>query len=164
MSVNRRLRIRLTHETAEGTAAGVYGIIVGSAVLVTAHADAAYKLDIIVIVTLIIYWAAERYARIVAERIHEGHRPTWHTVRRQLTTGWEIMSASLLPLIVLLLARGFGAGLSGAILAALITSTLLLGLAGWRMGASLHPRERFVSTLVAAMFGVVMIVLKILLH
>lgn len=159
-----RWRIRLTHDTAEGTAAGVYGLIVASSVLVTAHAETAYKLDIIVLVTLMIYWAAERYARIVAERIHEGHRPTWHTVRRQVTSGWEIMSASMLPLVVLLLARGVGLGMNGAILAAMITSTLLLCVAGWRMGAGLHARERAVSTVVAGTFGVGMIILKILLH
>jgi hypothetical protein len=159
-----RWRIRLTHETVEGTAAGIYGIIVGSAVLVTAHAETAYKLDIIVVVTLLIYWLAERYARVVAERIHEGHRPGWQAVRDQLTRGWEIMSASLVPLLVLLLARGVGAGMNLAILLALITSTLLLGLAGWRMGARLTQRERLVSTLVAAMFGAIMVVLKILLH
>ena len=158
------LRIRLTHKTAEGTAAGIYGVIVSSAVLVTAHAETAYKLDLIVLVTLIIYWLAERYARTVAERIHEGHRPGWRAVREQLTTGWEIMSASLVPLLVLLLARAAGAGMNLAILFALITSTLLLGLAGWRMGARLHPGERVVSTLVAGAFGGVMIFLKILLH
>lgn len=159
-----RWRLRLTHETAEGTAAGIYGIIVSSAVLVTAHADAAYKLDIIVVVTLLIYWLAERYARIVAERIHEGHRPGWRAVRDQLTSGWEIMSASLVPLLVLLLARGVGAGMNLAILLALITSTMLLGVAGWRMGARLSPGERVASTLVAATFGAIMVVLKILLH
>jgi hypothetical protein len=157
-------RIRLTHETAEGTAAGIYGIIVSAAVLVTAHAETAAALDIIVIVTLTIYWAAERYARIVAERIHEGHRPQWAAVRAQLTSGWEIMSASLLPLLVLLVARAAGADLTGAALAALVCSTLLLCLAGWRMGAALQTGERVVSTLVAGMFGVGMIALKILLH
>ena len=164
MSVRGRLWIRLRHETAEGTAAGIYGVIVSSAVLVTAHAETAYKLDIIVVVTLAIYWAAERYARVVAERIHEGHRPPWHTVREQLTGGWEIMSASALPLLVLLLARALGAGMNLAILAALITGTLLLCLAGWRMGERLTAAERAVSTLVAGMFGIAMIVLKILLH
>jgi hypothetical protein len=159
-----RLRIRLKHEDAEGTAAGVYGLIVSSSVLVTAHADKAYKLDVIVVCTLMIYWIAERYARIVAERIHEGHRPPWHTVRDQLARGWEIMSASLLPLIVLLLARAAGAGMNLAILCALIAGTLLLCLAGWRMGERLKPAERLVSTLVAGTFGVGMIMLKILLH
>jgi len=164
MSVRGRLRVRLRHETAEGTAAGVYGIIVSSSVLVTAHAETAVKLDVIVVVTLMIYWAAERYARIVAERIHEGHRPTWHVVREQLTSGLEIISLSVLPLLVLLLARAVGAGLNTAILVALICATVLLGAAGWRMGAKLNPVERTVSTLVAATFGMIMIVLKILLH
>ena len=164
MSVRGRLWIRLRHETAEGTAAGIYGVIVSSAVLVTAHAETAYKLDIIVVVTLAIYWAAERYARIVAERIHEGHRPTWHVVREQLASGWEIISLSVLPLLVLLLARAVGAELNGAILAALICATVLLGAAGWRMGAKLTPTERTVSTLIAATFGMIMIALKILLH
>ena len=133
--------------------------------LVTAHAETAFvKLDVIVVVTLMIYWAAERYARIVAERIHEGHRPTWHVVREQLTSGWEIISLSVLPLLVLLAARAFGAGLNWAILIALICGTVLLGVAGWRMGAKLTPAERAVSTLVAATFGIIMIVLKILLH
>ena len=164
MSLNRRLWVRLRHETAEGTAAGIYGVIVSSSVLITAHAETAYKLDIIVVVTLAIYWAAERYARIVAERIHEGHRPAWHVVREQLTSGWEIISLSVLPLIVLLLARAVGAEMAGAVLAALGCSTVLLCLAGWRMGAKLSPAERLLSTLVAGAFGAVMIVLKILLH
>jgi len=159
-----RAWVRLRQETAEGTAAGVYGIIVSSSVLVTAHAETAVKLDIIVVVTLMIYWAAERYARIVAERIHEGHRPTWHVVREQLASGWEIISLSVLPLLVLLLARAVGAELNGAILAALICATVLLGAAGWRMGAKLTPTERTVSTLIAATFGMIMIALKILLH
>ncbi|GIF21913.1 hypothetical protein BJ973_002240 [Actinoplanes tereljensis] len=158
------VRIRLTHDTAEGTAAGIYGLIVTSSVLVTAHARTAAALDVIVLITLAIYWVAERYARIVAERIHEGHRPRWRTVRRQLTSGWEIMSASVLPLVVLLLARGAGASLAGAVLAGLVCSTVLLCLAGWRMGARLRPAERAVSTLVAGTFGIAMIVLKILLH
>jgi hypothetical protein len=49
--------------------------------MAVAHATLA------VLVTLTIYWAAERYARIVAERIHEGHAPRWHTLREQLTCG-----------------------------------------------------------------------------
>jgi hypothetical protein len=164
--VRTGIRIRLTHDTAEGTAAGIYGVIVTSAVLVTAHARTAYATDLIVLVTLFVYWAAEKYARLVAERIHVGHRPSWRTVRRQLASGWEIMSASVVPLVVLLLVRVAGAALSIAILIALICCTLLLCLAGWRMGTGgrLTPGERVVSTLVAGAFGMVMIALKIALH
>jgi hypothetical protein len=164
--VRTGIRIRLTHETAEGTAAGIYGVIVTSAVLVTAHARTAYATDVIVLVTLFVYWAAEKYAKLVAERIHEGHRPGWGTVRRQLASGWEIMSASVVPLVVLLLVRAVGAPLNVAVLVALICCTLLLCLAGWRMGTGgrLTPGERVVSTLVAGAFGMAMIALKIALH
>ena len=118
------------------------------------------------LVTLVIYWAAERYARVVAERIHEGHRPSWHTVREQLTTGWEMVTASLLPLGVLIAARLLGAALKPAVIAALVCSTVLLGLAGWRMGSEgrLTRLEQLVSTAVAAAFGVGLIALKALLH
>ena len=158
--------VRLTHETAEGTASGIYGVIVCAAMLVTSDADRAWREVIAVLVTLTIYWAAERYARIVAERIHEGHRPTWHTVRRQLTSGWEIVTASTLPLLVLVVGRLAGMRIESAEYAALACTTLLLCVAGWRMGAGgrLTTVERLVSTVTAGAFGAAMIVLKALLH
>ncbi|KUL28155.1 hypothetical protein [Actinoplanes awajinensis] len=159
-------RIRLTHESAEATAAGIYGIIVGAAVLVAAHADRAWRDVIAVLVTLIVYWAAERYARIVAERIHEGHRPAWHTVREQLTSGWELVTASVLPLLTLIAVRLTGTRLLTAEILSLCMSTLLLCVAGWRIGADgrLTTAERLVSTLVAGTFGAAMILLKTALH
>ncbi|MFI1996382.1 hypothetical protein [Actinoplanes sp. NPDC020271] len=161
-----RTRIRLTHETAEATASGIYGIIVGAAVLVTAHKVAAWREVLAVVVTLIVYWVAERYARIVADRIHEGHRPAWHVVREQLTSGWEIITASLVPLVVLIVVRASGAALLTAEILSLTTSTLLLCLAGWRIGSGgrLTTGERIVSTVVAGAFGIALILLKTLLH
>ena len=159
-------RIRLVHDGEEATAAGIYGIIVGAAVVAASHAGRAVLVIGAVLVTLAVYWAAERYARIIAERIHAGHRPAWHTVRRQLTTGWEMVSASVLPLLVLGAVRVLGGSLVAAEIASLACSTVLLGAAGWRIGGQgrLHPGERVVSTAVAAAFGVAMIVLKTLLH
>jgi hypothetical protein len=158
--------VRLTHETAEGTASGIYGVIVCAAMLVTSHAERAWREVLAVLITLTIYWAAERYARIMAERIHEGHRPTWLTVRHQLTSGWEIVTASTLPLVVLVLMRLAGARLTTAEFAALGCTTVLLCVAGWRMGAAgrLTTAERFLSTITAGAFGAAMIVLKTFLH
>jgi positive regulator of sigma E activity len=160
------LRFRLTHGHPEATAAGLYGIIVGAAVVAAAHAERAVAVAVSVLVTLIVYWAAERYARIIAERVHEGHRPAWGTVRGHLTTGWEMVTTSFLPLLVLVLVRLFGARLVTAEIASLVCSTILLGVAGWRMGgnARLTSAERLVATAVAALFGVSMIVLKTWLH
>ena len=160
------MRPRLTHPTQEATASGLYGIIVGAAVVAASRAGSAVAVDAAVLVTLTVYWAAERYARIVAERIHEGHRPTSRTVRRQLTSGWELVTASVLPLLVMSAARLLGAGLVAAEVAFLVCSTLLLCVAGWRIGAGgrLGPAERLVSTAVAGAFGLAMIALKAALH
>jgi VIT1/CCC1 family predicted Fe2+/Mn2+ transporter len=150
----------------EATAAGIYGIIISAAVMATAHTPSALATDMAVLVTLIIYWAAERYARIVAERIHQGHRPSWDTVRDQLTSGWEMITASFIPLAVLSVVRLAGTTLRTATIVALVCSTVLLCLAGWRVGqrGRLSRLEQLVSTLVAGAFGAAIIVLKTLLH
>lgn len=150
----------------ESTAAGIYGVIVGSAVMSASHADSAAAVTAAVLVTLVIYWGAERYARLVAERIHEGRRPTWRQVRVQLATGWEMVTASALPLAVLGVLYALGADLDVAVLWALVCSTLLLCLAGWEVGrhGQLTRLERVTSAAVAGLFGVFLILLKALLH
>jgi positive regulator of sigma E activity len=154
------------HDTEEGTAAGIYGVIVSAAVMASVHAPSALTTAVAVLVTLATYWAAERYARIVAERIHQGHRPSGRTVREQLTSGGEMITASLLPLVVLLLARLLGANLRTAVILALVCSTVLLCMAGWHVGRNgrLTMPERLVSSVVAGLFGAGMIVLKAVLH
>ena len=158
--------VHVTRHNQEATASGIYGVIVSSAVMSASHAEKGYQVILAVLVTLVIYWGAERYSRIVAERIHEGHRPNWTTVRHQLTHGWEMVTASTLPLVVLAVMSVLGAELSTAVLAALACSTVLLCVAGWAVGRDgrLSTSERLVSTVVAGMFGIVFILLKTLLH
>jgi hypothetical protein len=158
--------VRMRHADQEATASGIYGVIVSAAVLSASHAEKAYQVILSVVVTLTIYWGAERYARIVAERIHQGHRPSWTTVRHQLTHGWEMVSASTLPLVTLAVMTLFGAKLSTAVVGALVCATLLLCVAGWSIGRGgrLSTGERAVSTLVAGMFGTVFVLLKAYLH
>jgi hypothetical protein len=87
-------------------------------------------------------------------------------VRRQLTTGLELLSASFLPLVVLGAVRLVGFSLITAEIVSLLCSTVLLGAAGWRIGrrGRLRTGERLVSTAVAAAFGAAMIALKAFLH
>jgi small-conductance mechanosensitive channel len=150
----------------ESTAAGIYGIVVSAAVMVASHAQRAVTVAAAVLFTLVIYWAAERYAGLVAERIHAGRPPSWRQVRGRLTQGWQMVSASALPLVVLVLVAGAGVGTSRAVTAALIASTALLCGAGWEVGryGRLKPAERVVSAATAGLFGVAMIVAKGLLH
>ncbi|NYD42737.1 hypothetical protein [Nocardioides panaciterrulae] len=160
------MRLLAHRDTQESTTAGVYGVIVGAAVMAAAHAESVAALDAAVLGTLLVYWTAERYARLVARRIHAGHRPGREEVRRELATGWEIVTATLLPLAVLSVAGRVGADLDTAVLLGLGCSTLLLALAGWEMGrhGALSRRERGLSTAVATALGLAMIVLKSLLH
>ncbi|BFU43234.1 hypothetical protein [Krasilnikovia sp. MM14-A1004] len=153
-------------EAQEATTAGIYGVIISAAVMAAAHQPTVPATVVAVLVTLVIYWAAERYARIVAERIHVGHRPRWHSLRQQLTGGWEMVTASLFPLLVLMIAYWFGATQRTSIFWALITSTVLLCIAGWRVGRNgrLTTRERLVSSAIAGVFGLTMIALKSILH
>ena len=148
------------------TAHGIYGLIVGSAVMAAAHGEAVGRLAVAVLITLFIYWVAERYAHIMARRTVLRRRLTRPELRRELSHGWELVTASYLPLIVLVGTRLLGAGLTGSVLSALVCSTVLLCLSGWRVGgqAQLGLAQRLVSMSVAGAFGVVMIALKSLLH
>ncbi|MET7418602.1 hypothetical protein [Dactylosporangium sp. NPDC005555] len=158
--------MRIARTDEERTAAGVYGVIVSAAVMATSHAHTAAATAVGVLVTLLVYWSAERYARLVAERLHERHHPPWPAVRRQLTTGWEIVTASALPVAVLVAADLLGRTQPASVVAALVCSTLLLCLAGWEIGRDgrLTALERLASTAVAGSFGVAMIALKAALH
>jgi hypothetical protein len=87
-------------------------------------------------------------------------------LRFQLTTGWEMVAASTLPLAVLAFPRLLGVDLDRTVFWALSCSTLLLGIAGWENGR--HGRfsgpERLVSTAVAGLFGIALILRKAVLH
>ena len=161
-----RWLVRLSASTEEGTAAGIYGVVVGAAVMASSHATTARSIIAAVLVTLVVYWGAERYSRLVAERIHEGRRPTLRQTRQTVTTGWEMVTASAAPLAVLVMVRVLGASLNAAVVWALACSTVLLFLAGWEVGRKgpLSRAERLVSAVVAATFGAIMIVFKGLLH
>ena len=108
------------------TANAIYGIIVSSAVMVSAHDQSVVTLAVAVLVTLVIYWAAERFAHAMGERIVHTPELTVRRLRRHLGTGWELVSASFLPLAVLLGSGLLGAGVDAAALAALICATALL--------------------------------------
>jgi len=159
-------RARVTRPTEEGTAAGIYGLIVSGAVIATSHARYAVATAVAVLVTLVVYWSAERYARVMATRVHQPHWQHRRQVRAHLATGWEIVTASFLPLAVLLLLSLVGVGPTVAGLAALACTTVLLFLTGWEMGrhGQLSLPARIGSASVAALFGIALMLLKALLH
>jgi hypothetical protein len=147
-------------------AEAIYGVIVSAAVMAASHPLGSGRLAIAVLVTLFVYWAAERYAAVMAGRIVAGHKRSRATVRQELTHGWELVTASFLPILVLLAVDLLGADLTTSVLAGLICSTLLLFLAGLQIGADgrLSGMARVGSGIAASAFGLVMIALKVALH
>src|SRR5207342_1269377 len=110
------------------------GVIISAAVMASWRDISIVRLAAGALATLLIYWAAERYARVVAARIAAERRPTWAEFRAELAEGWEIVTTSVVPLVVLLAVAAVGVDDSNAVLAALVASTVLLLLAGWEVG------------------------------
>ena len=119
-------------------------------------------LVVAVFVTLLVYWLAEEYAELL-EHASAGHLPTWTRTRSLLLAKWPMVSASYLPLIILVVTRILGATTSTAALFALIGTVMLLMVSAWRAGrsAGLTGVALGGMTVVAGLLGLGMIGLKI---
>jgi hypothetical protein len=150
---------------ARRRSAGIYGTIVASAVLAAGGGQLrTVPLAVTVLVTLLVYWAAEGYADLLGEA-HAGHLPTSAQVRASLATIWPMVSASYVPLLSLLVARVLGADTKTAATVALVVAVVLLLVQGWAGGkaSQLRGLRLLAVTLIAGAFGVVMILLKLLI-
>ncbi len=166
MTSSQRSDRGLAERNEESIAAGILGIVVSGSVMASAHKETIWQLAVAVLVTLFVYWAAERYARVVSRRVADGRRPTWRAIRAELTDGWEIVTESTLPLLVLAALGLLGAEYTTAVFVALGMNTALLALAGWTVGRNgrMSTPERLMSAAVAALFGLLTIAFKALVH
>lgn len=149
---------------ARRRAAGIYGTIVASAVLAAGGGHLrTVPLAVTVLVTLLVYWAAEGYAELLGEQVHAGRLPTWVRLRASLAAIWPMVSASYVPLLSLLVARVLGVATKTAATVALVVAIALLLVQGWAAGraSQLRGLRLLAVTLVAGAFGVVMILLKL---
>lgn len=149
-------------------AAGIYGAIITAAILAAVGKNLATSaLVVSVVVTLVVYWLAEEYAELLGEHT-AGGLPSWGYIRGALSATWPMVSASFAPLVAVVLARLAGASTLTAVNIGLATAVVMLTGHGWAAGraAKLHGRQLFFTTAIAAVLGVVMILLKnlILVH
>ena len=82
-------------------------------------------------VTLLVYWLAEEYAEVLGEQAAGGRLPGWSRVREALAEAWPMVSASYLPLLVLVAARLAGASSLAAANAGLVAAIIVLTVHGW---------------------------------
>ncbi len=146
-------------------AAGIYGTIITAAILAAAGPRRdTLQLAMSIVVTLTVFWLAEQYAELLGEHLGGGRLVSWHDVRTTLARTWPMVASSVIPLLVLLAARGLGAAQAAAPNAGLVTAVLLLMLYGWQAGRSSHlrGRQQLVIAVVAALLGLLMVALKVL--
>jgi hypothetical protein len=163
-----RQRQRAARGRGRRRAAGIYGSILTAAIIAATGGLSTAALAVAVVVTLLVYWLAEGYSELLGEQAEGGKLPTWASVRAVLAGTWPMVSASYVPLLALVLARLAGASALTAANAGLAVAIVLLTVHGWLAGrsAQLSGRRLLLATSVAAMLGIVMILLKdlVLLH
>jgi hypothetical protein len=146
-------------------ASGIYGMVVTGAVFASAGGQLkTLPLAVAVVVTLVVYWLAEEYAE-VGEHASAGRLPSGQHIQAALAEKWPMVTASYVPLAVLLGARVLGASSVSAAYLALSVTVVLLTYYGWAAGraSGLHGRSLFLMTAAAGSLGLVMIGLKLLI-
>jgi hypothetical protein len=129
------------------------------------HLDSTAQLSLAILGTVAVYWLAHLHAVTLGSSLTHGHHPLL-AFRHALVETAPILGASVVPLLVLLLARLVGAELRTAGWVALVATIGLLTcysyLAGVRGG--LATGGRIASACAGAMIGVLVALLKLALH
>jgi hypothetical protein len=150
-------------------AAGIYGAIITASIMTAAGGRLpTLALALSVLVTLVVYWLAEEYAEVLGRQATGRHVPTWAHIRASLASRWPIVSASFVPLAVLVVARLAGASAFAAANVGVGAAVVLLTAHGWTAGraAQLKGWQLTASTSIAAVLGLAMVALKnlVILH
>jgi hypothetical protein len=151
------------HSHANQLSAGIYGTIVTAAIL-SAAGDSVSVTDLLVsiLVTLLVYWIAEEYASLLGSHLASGTLPSGSEIRGALVASWPMVTASCLPLLVLVLAALLGAAATDAANAALVAAAaeLLVYARSAGRAAGLRGRRQALVIASAAVLGLLMIALK----
>lgn len=148
-------------------AAHLYGLIVSGAVLATASDEFRLgRIAVVLVVTLLVYWAAETYVHWIALRALVQRDLTSGERRMIVRDGWPLVAACGVPLLFLGLEALVGMETSVALDLTLAVNAVLLFIIGWQMGeeGGLAGVRRVLSAVITGLLGVALITLKALLH
>ena len=115
--------------------------------MASVHAPTAGLITVATLVTLLVYWTAEKFAHVMARRTCTPRRCPGASCVASCGRGWGLVTASFLPLAALVGSSLLGVSVSNAVLRRAATAMDLLAAAGWRVGrdAELSAAGRFVS-------------------
>ena len=149
-------------------AAGLlYGAVITASLFTLAGAHPADypRILLVVVLTLIMYWLAHVYTRVIADRLADPTAALGVRIREALHHEVSILAGSIPAVVTYILFVVIGLT-NYATWAALWVSVLLLGLAGFRIGRQAGGGfgRLLLETVGCSMFGLVMIGLKAVLH
>lgn len=159
---------RSSQPPSRNVAAAIYGLILGSSVIVAAatdHPRQAGLVEIYLCVTAVVFYLAHAYARVIGRWI-EGEAPTAAAIRQQLHRERPMVAAQLLPALLLLLgAVGLVPGRAAITLAFIAAlAELMAGVSYACLRARATPRQATLSIGTAALFATIVILLKVFVH
>lgn len=146
----------------------VYGTILVATLLdAEAAAPESYsKTSVSVVIALLLYWLTVTYSHYAGERLAHEQRFHWTGLAREAVRELSLLTGSVVPLIVLLVCWLAGVALATAdvaaiwaAVAAIIGAEVIIGIR-----ADLEGRELIRQTAVGALIGVLIVVLRLLLH
>lgn len=145
--------------------AGIYGTIICASVMAAGSHYPVGEVAGTVIITLLVYWAAERWSEVMGGTL-KGERADWPHVRAVFGAGWPMVQASYTPLVIMGAAWLLGAEDDTAITIALWATIGLLAFLGSVAGrrGGLRGWSVVWAALFTGFLGAVLVGLKALLH
>jgi len=146
----------------------LYGAVVSASILAVSslHGPTTQHVAIATLAVSLTYWLAHVYVDAIGGRFHDREHSSHQRLAKALRENTEILIGAVPPVIVFLLGRLLGLGITGAAWLALWFSVALLtGTAAYAAHlAGVRGKDLLIETVVAGTFGIIVIVLKYALH
>jgi len=148
--------------------AAIYGLMTVGALLAAESANSETYAETVgaVVITMLVYWLAHSYAEFASDRLTEGQPLHFGILGRIMRHQVTILFGAAIPLVALLIDWVVGASLSTAVKTALYTSAGMVVLIEIAAGvrAKQSGRDLLKQALFGALLGLLIIVLRLILH
>ena len=144
-------------------ASSLYGLIIAGSVLATSGTEERLiAVAAALVATLGVYWAAETYVHLMAERGVERHVLDAHTIAAIARDGLPLVTVSVVPIVVLLAGALVGLSTTRAVEVALYVNTAVLLIEGYRISrdAGVHGWRIVGTVAFTGVLGMALIGLK----
>lgn len=146
----------------------MYGLILVAGMIVVGSyvSSDSWEALLIVLATVLVFFAAHVYAGTIAALAHDGSRTFGAALRAAFLHSLGMVTVAVVPLVVLALGVSRLMPDEYALWGALLADVMLLALVGWLMAAARTTDVwlRLGGAVVTAAFGGVIIALKVAIH